>query len=78
MKSNDHPIVAELLDHRAAELAAGRTPTRIDLSHDQHRRLKAFCEATDLRINAPDGTKVHLRGVKYEEGIIFGLRYDPQ
>jgi hypothetical protein len=70
-------IVSELLAFRKSELDAGRTPTEINLTDEQRKRLKGYCESTTTAVRAPDGRLLLSGHDFYSKGMIFGMRFSP-
>lgn len=69
------PIIEEIVNYQTSELIAGRNPTTIKLTERQKERLKAYCYSTVTVHIAPDGTERMSAGLRYDEGMILGMKF---
>ena len=68
-------IIEEITDYQRKEQIAGREPRYIELTSEQHQRLREWMESTKTVFTAPDGMKRISEPLKYESGMILGMEY---
>jgi len=72
-------IINEIADWQTSELIAGRNPQTIELTDDQHQRLKDWFESTKTVFITPNGSKRRsIAPLNYDGGAILGMRYTPK
>ena len=72
------PIFTELCELRRDKLNAGESAKSITLSREQLVRLKSYCDDSEPVFVDPFGQKRRLRGIRFSDGMILGMRFNHQ